>query len=519
MQWSIISRPAGTIRSARSALTASFRRAQQPDYYSVKLQSRGGNSVGPRADADVNVVTGDAHVTLYDLKFDTDFRAMLPAEVRNWWRDHGLAGDVKKTELWLNPSGPTKVFKANISLDSVAMTVQPEELLSRDEIQSRAWTRQAFDVMRTAGLDGHGFVSRLSESLDAKPILLKNVDGDFTFTQDGVDINQLEATIEDNRFAIQGHYDGYRNDAAASLTVSNPKGRVIVIPAHPSFMNSLPAEIREAYTRFRPQGTCDISATYVRPSPGAAPQVTCEVNVLDGDFIFERFPYPICKATGKVIVDRDETTGQGRLRIEKIRGHGAHGGPNEKASIEIDGEMGPFTPAIDVKLVVAGKNISSEPSLIAAFPPRTRQALSFFDSAGKGEFPKFRGDFNCSIRRFPEVVSNWNVETSIHLKDAAGSVVAFPYPLEQGTGELVIGEDHMTIKDVHFKHGDADVLVKGRVDWASDEERARHPTTQSTLRPTLSITASNVPIDDTLIARAAADARQVAPEAFRQGQV
>src|SRR5581483_11139511 len=372
--------------------------------------------------------------------------------------------------LWVNPSAPAKGFKADILMENVAMTVQPEELLGRDEKQCREWTRQALDVMSAAGLDRHGFVSYLGQTLKAVPITLKKVDGDFTFTQDGVTINDLEGTVEENRFGIKGH-TGYSNDSAASLTLTNAKGREVTIPTKPGYINSLPAEVREAYTRFRPQGSCTLSVQYDRPEAGARPQVSCEVNVLDGNFTFEKFLYPIHKATGKIIVERDETTGDNHLRIEKVHGHGIPNGPNENASIEIDGEMGPFTQAIDVKMVVSGKNVSWEPALMASFPPKTRQALTYFDAPGKGDFPRFRGDFSCNIRRLPEVTSHWNIDTSIHLKDASGSLVAFPYPMEHVAGDLVIGEDHMTIKQAHYQKGDADLLIKGHVDWAGDAQR------------------------------------------------
>ena len=240
--------------------------------YTVKLQSRGGSQeMGPRAEAEFNMNSGDAHVTLYDLKFGPDLRVMLPAQVQDWWGRHELAGDVKKTELWINPATATKAFKANITLDNVAMTVQPEEMLSRDEMQCREWTRQAFDAMRSADMDDSGFVSKLSESLDAVPVSLKNVDGNFTFTQDRVDINDLEATVEENRFAIKGHVDGYSNDAAASVHLANAAGRDVSIPPNPRFINSLPAEVREAYTRFRPQGTCNVWVQFDRPDRHGSP--------------------------------------------------------------------------------------------------------------------------------------------------------------------------------------------------------------------------------------------------------
>ena len=271
---------------------------------------------------------------------------------------------------------------------------------------------------------------------------------------------------------------------------------MVNVPANPKFINSLPAEVREAYSRFRPQGTCHVSVGFVRPAEGEKPQVTCQVDLLDASFTFDKFPYLVSHASGKITVDHDDKTGDEHLKIEKIRGRGVPGGPNENATLEVDGTMGPFTPAMEVNVIVRAKNVVSEPRLMAAFPPQTRLALKNFDAPGKGELPQFRGNFTCSIHRLPQATSHWDVETAIHLDDASGALVSFPYPLEHFNGELIVDDDHMTIKEAHMKRGDADLLVKGRIDWGHEPNA---PTTAPNLRPVLTIVAHNVPIDAALM--------------------
>ncbi len=468
------------------------------DQFNFKLQSRGGSqTMGPHAEGNFDINTGDVQVVLNDLTFGPDLRVMMPAQVQQWWQDHHLAGAVKRTELHVNPTNPTGPFKATIDIEDVALTVQPEELLSQEEMQTRKWINQTFDVMRSVGLNDAGFIDHLSDSIAAAPITLTHVDGKFTFTQDGVSIDELDANVDQNRFAINGHYDGYSNNAAATIKLTNAPGQALNVPPVVKFINSLPPEVREVYARFRPQGTCSIAVQYVRPSQGAKPQVTGELTVFDGTFIFDKFPYPLCKASGKIFVERDEKTGEQRVRIDRVRGHGIPGGPNQNALIEIEGQMSPLTSAVEVNMTVRGRNLAREPALTAAFAPRTRQALTYFDSAGKGEFPKYAGNFVCTIHRFPEVVSHWNISTTIHLDDAAGSLVSFPYALDHGTGDLTIFDDHIQIKELHFKHGPADMSVKGRVDWTSN---SANDSTPVVLRPALTVGANNIPIDADLLA-------------------
>jgi len=58
-----------------------------------------------------------------------------------------------------------------------------------------------------------------------------------------------------------------------------------------------------------------------------------------------------------------------------------------------------------------------------------------------------------------ETESHWDVETDIHLDEAAGVLVAFPYPMTGVTGDMKIFDDHIDIQSAHMKKGAADLDI------------------------------------------------------------
>ena len=158
-------------RVGSASIDGQLSQGPDADHYNFKVQSRGSSqSIGPHAEGCFSLSTGQVHVTLWDLQFGSDLLAMLPAQVQEWWQQHGLVGGVKKTELTLDPSAPGKPFEAKIELDNVGLTVQPQELLGKDELQRRAWASQAFDLIRLGGLNQRGFIDHISKSIQATPI-------------------------------------------------------------------------------------------------------------------------------------------------------------------------------------------------------------------------------------------------------------------------------------------------------------------------------------------------------------
>jgi hypothetical protein len=214
------------------------------------------------------------------------------------------------------------------------------------------------------------------------------------------------------------------------------------------------------------------------------------------------------------VLTQDPTNGDDSLRLEHIRGRGVEGGPNANSIFEINGAIGPFGPDTRVDVIASGLGVSAEPPMIAAFPPETRQALKVFDAPGKGEFPKFSGDFACKIIRLRGIESHWIVTTSITLDDASGIMVGFPYPMSGVSGQLMIRDDNLELTNISMKKGDATLRIDGRVAWPhsdtnpmDDKHLPGDDGPAPRLKPNLRITAKDVPIDRDLLNALPADRR------------
>jgi hypothetical protein len=484
--------------------------------YAFQFQSLGTRQgVGPLVRGDLSLLTGQVNAELRNFEFGEDIKAMLPTPVHRWCEQHGLAGSMDVEELTFAQRRSRDVgagaaepeFRAKIHVRGVKLTVNPEEWMGAQQIARLDGLRNALAVMRASGLNGRGFVDRLGALTEPAPLQLTEVDATFVFTDTGISIDDLTGKLEDVAFRITGRIDGYDPSAAADLRVASIEARNVEIPASPRYVTSMPGPVREVYDRFKPRGTASFWLNLRRAESSAKPQITGEIDILDGSFVFEEFPYPLRNATGKIVIAHDEQTAEESLKLVRIRGRGYAGTLNEDSWVEINGEMGPFTPEIGVDVIVNGTDVHSEPLLTGAFPEQTRKALTLFDAPGKGEYPQFGGDFVCRIKRLKQRKSVWIIETDIKLEDAAGVLVAFPYPMSGVTGDLKIRDDHLEIVNASMKRGDATLRIDGRVEWDKrrdprDADAKAGPATTGSapnLRPDLTITARDVPIDRNLL--------------------
>ena len=498
--------------------------------YTFELQSRGGSAassqagtIGPTVTGTLRRDTGEVLASLRDFKFGQDVRSMLPAEVRAWWDRHNLAGAVDVPVLSYTParggsesidgSGDAAAgeaqFRVQTLFRNVNLTVSPEEWMSRDEITVHTWATEAFDVMRAVGMNGTGVIDRIAGLIAPSPIRLDEVHGTFEFTQDGIALKDVKGRLEENHFTIDGRIDGYSPMSQARIRLASAEAR---IPAQPKYITSMPRPVRELYDHLRPQGICALQVELQRPSFGSRLEFEGVVDILDGNFVFDRFPYPVRGATGKVVFGYDERTGYETVRLVDLRGRGVEGGPNEDVVIHLNGLIGPLTSDVGVFITVAADGVRDEPTLRAAFPEEVRRALANMDADGNGEFPKFFGSFECRVNRPIGPRSPWLIETDVELKDASGKFVSFPYFLEHVKGLVKVREGYVEIVNAHTTKGDATLAIDGRVTWRAGAggrplEPGEVANKVTPARPDLRITARNVPIDKDLLAALPEDRR------------
>ncbi len=490
------------VASNSVSLEGQFSPGQDPDTYHFRLQSRGEiEGVGPSVDG--TLVMGNHHVKarLSNFVIGPDVKAMLASEVRKWVEDHQLAGAID-ADLDYRPEEPANRFVVRMDLGGVTAVVRPEEWMSEAQVRRLHGIQRSLGVMQLAGLNSpiNGFsddayVDHLRNLLTPQPIHLDALAGQFIFTQQGIDIPDARGRLELNGFKLHGHIDGYSASAKLHLRLTSPENESVFIPAAPRYVSSMPAPVREIYDRFKPQGKCSFWVDIDRAQKGAVPVVAGELEILDGQFSYEKFAYPVQHVTGKIAVGPN-ADGEPSLRLEHLHGHGIDGGPNANADFEINGWMAPLTQTVQIVVDITGHNVCNEPALTAAYPRGALDALRLFDSPGRGEYPRYRGDFAVRVTRDLGKKSHWTIDTNFHVADASGSLVAFPYPISGVTADVHIRGDHLDVTNARMRRGDAEVNVNGTVDWGA----AARAISSSGFVPRLHLQARGVPIDQDLLA-------------------
>jgi len=481
----------GQYRSVGSiAVEGQLTPATEAGQYNFDVRSRGlAEATGPVVTGTFDLDDNTVSASLRNFKFGRDLKSMLPAQVRQWCDDHQLDGrlDVRELSYRAGKTPGETSFVVETQLDGVTLAVNPLEMTG---------TKRA-DVLRdTVGLLDltlpytPGLLDRIETLREPVPIRLRKVAGTFVFTETGIEIKDVLGQVENNWMRVNGRVGGYTPDAPFDISLSSLSSENLVIPQSPRYVRGLPQQVREIYDRLRPQGTCRLNMRMFRTEPGGRPEVSGEIDVVDGNFAFELFPYPITHATGKIIFGKDPVTHMDLLRIDGVRGSGVVGGVNEKADIFVDGTITPLDELAGVNIRVRGENVRSEPALVGSFPPGVRESLKVFDPEGHGRYPTFAGRFECDILRPIGWRMPWTINVDIDITKAAGRLVPFPYPLEDLSARLEIREGYVDIKHAAMKRGDASLVFDGRVRWGKKADP---------VRTDLTITARNTPVDQDLI--------------------
>ncbi len=165
------------------------------------------------------------------------------------------------------------------------------------------------------------------------------------------------------------------------------------------------------------------------------PVVSGSIQIVDGRFVFNRFPYPLRNVSGRIDFTgpraSDEGRGAGRLSLN-LRGNGIPTGPNRDTVLQIktfgDG-IGPIgTNICGVNVRISGENVAAEDALRAAFPPDVRQALTTLDAHRTGKYPQFGGDFVTEVVRPVGANKRWSVRHRHHAQERQRCAGGVPLP-------------------------------------------------------------------------------------------
>ncbi|MEM6315705.1 MAG: hypothetical protein AAF743_16580, partial [Planctomycetota bacterium] len=407
--------------------------------------------------------------------------------VREWWERLEVAGRIDVPTVryrFKTPRQPTSGFEVVVDVTNGTLRVPMEAWNSRREIEAR----QMF-----AGW-AEGLPRRFAEptvaALLPPPVTLENVTGRFRFTQSSVTIEQLIGKLEGSPLQIEGRAEGYGLDSPARFSISTP--RTFYLPADAPYITGMPRPVREVYERFQPSGVAELELTLERQTRGGRVRTGGDIRVVDGNFAFEKLPYPVRNATGTISFGTDVHTDDDVLAITDLVGFGPPDTPNADAVVSVNGQIRPLGRYAGVDFTITGTDVTTTAALRAALPGPVQRTFEAFDVPDDGQEPRVSGDFTCTLLRTPGRDGRWNIVTTLQLRDGVGRFVQFPYPLENLRGTLRVERDRALLDEIITDHDGGTAQLDGviRFDRLADGTRP--------VRPTLNLTARNLPFDEAL---------------------
>ncbi|HEX2971542.1 MAG TPA: hypothetical protein VHP11_04380 [Tepidisphaeraceae bacterium] len=468
--------------------------------YLFELDSRApGQPLGPHLSGALDMDGPTVSANLQDFEFNDAIRAMLPAQVQAWWESHQLAGRIRVPRFEYSPArdGSPQSFHIEVLLDDVRLAILPEELLDSQEYQDLVRWRPG---IRVGGLPDIGLVTRtqlIEKTLQPQPVTLTGVSGRLIFTPQQIRLAGIRGKAEGNPLTIDGAVHGYKPDVPLSLRLI---ANNVTIPRLPRFMNSIPFAVRKIYSDFKPYGRVGVYFQFDRPQSGGKLQVTGQVNVYDAGFCFFEFPYPMQHVSGQITLGPDPTTGEPRIDLIGLRGAGVEGTRNGNNWVFVDGHVSPLGKGSGVNINISGPRVWLDRDLRSALPPDVREVMDMFDTRARPNPAQpdrkppviapvdVRGNFEARIRRPVGRKRKVIVEVDLNIEQATGQFAAFPYPLRDVTGQILVRFRYTEVHNMLTRNGDATLQVDGRLDYGPDRP----------VDPKLTITARNVPIDDDL---------------------
>jgi len=97
--------------------------------------------------------------------------------------------------------------------------------------------------------------------------------------------------------------------------------------------------------------------------------------------------------------------------------------------------------------------------------------MKIFKGPGDEKYPHFSGDFDCLVVVPDGVDMRPIVSIDLNFTNGNAKLAAFPYPLEQMTGQVTVRDGYLDAHNLNFKHGNTTMSLNGRVTWPVDLPR------------------------------------------------
>jgi len=194
----------------------------------------------------------------------------------------------------------------------------------------------------------------------------------------------------------------------------------------PDLFMMMPGKASVIGDMFQPNGSLSGSFTFQRREGHWSRAIV--VEPLGMAATYRGFPYPLQNVRGRITNSLTDST------IETIKMDlQAEGGG---AAVRLNGTISGTAPDKDVNLVITGKGVTLDETLIKAMPDDNPEILRRLHATAAGDFVALIRQNDATRRQYG--ADAFDNEFTIAIRQGSMKYDVFPYPLENMTGKLVV---------------------------------------------------------------------------------
>ncbi len=306
----------------------------------------------------------------------------------------------------------------------------------------------------------------------------ENLTGRCTFRPSGLLLEEVQGLMNGWPMRLDGTVSGFEGERLV-LDLNVSADHVDVGAARPLLVGLAP-HVERLYWAYAPEGRADFDLHVRRRDQPAAPlKVSGAFTCRDMAMTYYLFPYRLEGLRGTA-----HFSPEGYTVDEMVGRHG-------EATVRLSGSATRPGPGVEARFHVSATGVALDEDLRQAMADRQRRAYDLYN-------PRGTADAEIDIFRPGTEGARPQVTVTLALRDAAFTYERFPYPLADATGEIVIAPEATEIRNVVGRHGDATLMLSGRLEGPPGEPE----------RLTVRVAGTDVPLDE--------DLKQALPERQRR---
>ncbi|MCD6303964.1 MAG: hypothetical protein J7M21_03260, partial [Planctomycetes bacterium] len=431
--------------------------------YRITLAEESGGSQGPlRGTWRLDLASGRLELLESNIPRIAHTDSILPERYSRWRKRYAIRGEVSLRSIWPPPGGTSRPGGAapsalEATLKDVSLRLLPQEGgLELKDVNGRL---VFYDVPGRP--DGNRVVAR--------------------------EIVGRIAQAGDARFRMSGTYGGYEPNSPFRLHLSVERMTIPEIGGAKGWLAERLVFLRRT---FNPSGPVTIQADVERTAGGDI-HISGTARPLGMSFTYRYFPYRLDEVTGTIEFASDSRRGQ--VAITEVTGR------RNGATVRVHGWIDLhrkdfFDVSIDANDVVLDGRLRS------AMPADLQRIWDRFAPAGR---------INATVRaRRDGPARRERIEVTLRADGRlSASYAALPYRIEELTGLVRIDADNVAIELLRGRRGPMQCSIDGTVTGLDG----------NATRVDLAVEATNLPLDEHLVAALPASVRPLAASLHARG--